>query len=240
MNFTSTILTACMIGLQAHAASDAFAAHKEALENILHEPVHHAPVYHEPVHHAAPVHHDTRHYSPEHLVTPHHNSLGGEHDYGQTHHSNQYGGDHDYQPHHNYTEGHHFTERPVHHANQEFEFDHYRPIEVSHEPIFHDAPAHASYDAFGHDYDTEHSAHISYRHHGDDEFHTEYSQSCGKKDYCHRFSRMLARDHHDEFTGHRRHDREEYYANDMKSNHLMTAYYVEPDSLVIHEDAIHA
>ena len=51
---------------------------------------------------------------------------------------------------------------------------------------------------------------------------------------------MLARDHHDEFTGHRRHDREEYYENAMKSNHLMTAYYVEPDSLVIHEDAIHA
>ena len=57
MNFASTILAAGMIGLQVRAASDAFAAHKKELDNILHETVVHAPVYREPVHYAAPIPH---------------------------------------------------------------------------------------------------------------------------------------------------------------------------------------
>ena len=59
MNFTSTILAAGMIGLQVRAASEAFAAHKEALDNLLV-----TPVYHEPVHYAAPVHHAPVYHTP--------------------------------------------------------------------------------------------------------------------------------------------------------------------------------
>ena len=60
MNFASTILTAGMIGLQVRAASEAFAAHKEALDNILHTPVHYAA----PVHHAVPVYHAPVYHTP--------------------------------------------------------------------------------------------------------------------------------------------------------------------------------
>jgi len=66
---------------------------------------------------------------------------------------------------------------------------------------------------------------------------------CGKKAYCSRFSHLLARDSHSHHGHHGYHDDyhhgDEWYSNSA-SNHLMTAYYVEPDSLVIHEDAIHA
>ena len=65
MNFASTILTAGMIGLQVRAASEAFAAHKEALDNLLVTPVYHEPVhYAAPVHHAVPVHHAPVYHTP--------------------------------------------------------------------------------------------------------------------------------------------------------------------------------
>ena len=61
MNFASTILAAGMIGLQVRAASDAFAAHKKELDNILYrEPVHYAA----PVPHAAPVYHTPVYHEP--------------------------------------------------------------------------------------------------------------------------------------------------------------------------------
>lgn len=106
--------------------------------------------------------------------------------------------------------------------------------------MYHDEPQHEAYDAFDHDYKTDVSEHVTYRHHGDDEWAGEFGASCGKKPYCSRFSHMLARDHR-EFRGHHEeHTGEERYANGLRSNHLMKAYYVEPDSVVIHEDAIHA
>ena len=37
MNFASTIIAASVLGLQASAARDSFAAHRMALESILHE-----------------------------------------------------------------------------------------------------------------------------------------------------------------------------------------------------------
>jgi len=75
MKFTTSILAAGMIGLQAKAARDAFAAHKMALETIFEEPVHHysTPAHHAPVHHAAPAYHHndfegeySHHYTPRH------------------------------------------------------------------------------------------------------------------------------------------------------------------------------
>jgi hypothetical protein len=101
--------------------------------------------------------------------------------------------------------------------------------------MYHETPAHESYDAFGHDFDTDHSKVVTYGH-GDDEWQHEWAASCGKTPYCSRFSKMLSRDSR-EYKGH--HDAD-FYANGLQSNHLMTAYYVEPDSVVIHEDAIHA
>ena len=170
MNFTSTILTAGMLGLTASAASDAFADYRMKLETMQHEEADNSRY----------AHHTSRHYVPEHV--------------GQS-----------------------YFEEPVHHT----------------------------YDAYAHDHDTERSEHISYKHkHGGEEFGKEYRESCGVKDYCHRFSQLLARDH-SEFSGRTpryedHHSRTEYYENNMKSNHLMTAYFVEPDSLIVHEDAIHA
>jgi hypothetical protein len=142
--------------------------------------------------------------------------------------------------HYDVDERRHHDTRYYEHEQQEYAY----PEHVVHErEVYHDAPKHDEYDAFDHDFKTEHSEHVSYRHHGDDEFHGEFSESCGVKDYCHRFSQLLSRDHH-ESTGHAHHEHhrgeEDYYENGLKSNHLMTAYYVEPDSLVIHEDAIHA
>lgn len=133
-----------------------------------------------------------------------------------------------------------YHEVPVHHESRRYEHEYAYPVEHT---VYHDAPSHDAYDAFDHDYKTEKAEHISYRHHGDDEFHGEFEESCGVKDYCHRFSQLLARDHH-EYTGRQHHEhhrgQEDHYENGLQSNHLMTAYYVEPDSLVIHEDAIHA
>ena len=63
---------------------------------------------------------------------------------------------------------------------------------------------------------------MTYKQEGDLEFHKEFDQSCGTKDFCSRFAQLLGRDHKEH------------------ANHMMTAYYVEPDSLVVHEDAIHA
>lgn len=74
---------------------------------------------------------------------------------------------------------------PVHHydnqeKNQAFTFDHYQTVEpvvapIVAPPVVYDTPAHTSYDAYGHDYDTEHSEHIAYRHHSaKDIFHDEY------------------------------------------------------------------
>ena len=130
----------------------------------------------------------------------------------------------------------------MHHESRRYEHEYAYPAHHETERlVYHDAPYHDQYDAFDHDYKTERAEHISYRHHGDDEFHGEFDESCGIKDYCKRFSHLLARDHH-EYTGHQTHEYhrgEDYeYENGLKSNHLMTAYYVEPDSLVIHEDAI--
>ena len=164
MQFTTSILAACMLGFQAFAASDAFAAHRMALESILEKPE-----------------------------------------------DNQY---------------HHYSRRYAY------------PEHIEHEAVvYHDAPTDV-YDAFGHDQQTEYSKYISYRHQGDDEFHTEWEESCGKKDYCQRYSQLLARDRHEYEARHHG----DYYENAMnhRSNHLMVAYYIEPDSLVIHEDAIHA
>lgn len=152
-----------MLGFQAHAAKDAFAAHKMALETLIPESEN---AYHTPVHHGRRV------------------------------------------------------------------YDHERSYVVD-EPV-HDV----AYDAYDHDYDTERKEYLSYRHHGDDEFTSEYDQSCGKKEYCHRFAQYLARGHH-EYRGHQEYASEHHmYENGMAQNHLMTAYYVEPDSVVVHEDAI--
>jgi len=106
--------------------------------------------------------------------------------------------------------------------------------------MYHEPLAHESYDAYDHDYKTDLSEHVTYRHHGDDEWTHEWSASCGKKPYCSRFSKMLSRDAHEYRGHHDEHAGEEWYSNAARSNHLMTAYFVEPDSVVIHEDAIHA
>ena len=66
MNFTTSILTAGMLGLQAYAARDAFAAHRQALETILdqeHDYYGEHPVRHYDVVDAP--HHESRHYDHE-------------------------------------------------------------------------------------------------------------------------------------------------------------------------------
>lgn len=141
LNFSATIVAAGMLGVCAHAASDAFAAHRLALESI----------------------------------------VDGE--------QNTYG----------------------HHSTRLYEGEHY-PYAEAHD-VYLEAPAHDEYDAFDHDYDTDRSKHISYRHQGDEEFHTEYSESCGVRDYCHRFSKMLSRDQR-EYKGHHEYRRGEEYEYD--------------------------
>ena len=90
---------------------------------------------------------------------------------------------------------------PIHHASYVHPHEpyaspiHHDPYPYVHEHSVLEVPAHDEYDAFGHDYDTERSTHISYPHRGDHEFHKEYAESCGVRDYCHRFSQMLSRDH---------------------------------------------
>jgi hypothetical protein len=65
MNFTATILAAGMLGFQAHAASDAFAAHRLALESIL------EPTDANAEDNYYTTHHTTRSYYPEdHYVYP--------------------------------------------------------------------------------------------------------------------------------------------------------------------------
>ena len=170
MTFTTTILTAGMLGFTASAASDAFAAHRMELESLMHE-----------------------------------------------------------QP--KYGEAHRGGHRQQHHRDNQYHQEY-----IPEHGLYHDdEPVHSEYDAFAHDYDTDYSEHISYRHQGDEQFHKEYKESCGVKDYCHRFASLLARDSR-EYVGHK-HD---YYENGAKSNHMMNTYFVEPDSLVVHEDAIHA
>lgn len=51
---------------------------------------------------------------------------------------------------------------------------------------------------------------------------------------------MLARDSHEYRGHHEEHVGEEWHANRAKNNHLVKAYFVEPDSVTVHEDAIHA
>ena len=126
---------------------------------------------------------------------------------------------------------------PIHHASYVHPHAgyaspiHHDPYPYVHEHSVLEVPAHDEYDAFGHDYDTERSTHISYPQRGDHEFHKEYAESCGVRDYCHRFSQMISRDHA-QYKSH------EYVRNGVQSNHLMTSYYIEPNSLVVHEDAI--
>ena len=67
MNFTTSILAAGMLGFKAFAASDAFAAHRLALETMFEGPHH----YSTPVHHNNQYHHDSRHYEHEYATYPH-------------------------------------------------------------------------------------------------------------------------------------------------------------------------
>ena len=76
MNPTAKILTAGLLGMQAQAASDAFAAHKMALETIL------EPENGRAYHHEAPLHHEGRRdYIVGHEVPVHHQSRAYEHEY---------------------------------------------------------------------------------------------------------------------------------------------------------------
>ena len=176
MNPTAKIVAAGMLGLQAQAARDAFAAHKMALESIL-EP-----------HHEVPLHHN------EYLV------------------------EHEHPLH---QQSHHYEEQYRHHYDQEREAHHYAPVE-DHRYYDHDQPVHhASYDRYEHEYTTERHSH--------DELRKTYEETCSKKDYCDRFAQLLAHNQHDWV--------EDEYAH--YSNHVTAAYFVEPDSLVVHEDAIH-
>jgi len=287
MNFASTIIAASVVGAQAHAARDTFAAHRMALESILHEQPHHeAPVHHnyahEAPHHEAPVHHNYAHEAPHHEAPAHHNYAheaphheapahhnyaheaprheAPHHNYSYDHVSRHEQPHHEAPVHHNYAHEaphheaprHNYThEAPAHHRNQHHEteyvdFPDQHTREVYHRGYDEDDYSHHEpvethdYDAFAHDEDTERTPHISYRHHGDDEWKKE--KPCGDREYCHRFASMLARDHK-EFShqyGEHSYRDEEHFENNMKSNHLSQAYYVVPDSLVVHEDAIHA
>lgn len=147
-NFTASIIAATMLGYQAHAARDAFAAHRMALEAILDE-VHHDSYEH------APEHHERRIYA--------HEDVHEDYDHPVEH------------------VGRHYVHEDIHE-----DYDHH-PVE--HEHVHYHEPHHVdTYDAFDHDYDTEHSEHVTYRHHGDDEYVDEYAQGCGLKPFCQRFS----------------------------------------------------
>ena len=68
------------------------------------------------------------------------------------------------------------------------------------EHVYYDHPDHEEYDAYQHDKDTDYSTSVTYGHGGDQTFHTEFDETCGKKEFCSKFSRLLARDTH-EFVG---------------------------------------
>ena len=109
--------------------------------------------------------------------------------------------------------------------------------------MYHGPAAHESYDAFDHDYSTDASETISYGHqYGKTQWEDEWATMCGRKAFCARFSHLIGRDAVEYGGHHEEHDGERWYekSNHMQSNHLSTSYYVEPDSVVIHEDAIHA
>ena len=97
--------------------------------------------------------------------------------------------------------------------------------------MYQGPPPHETYDAYDRDYKADISKAVSYGH-DETEWSHEYEATCGKRPYCARFSHMLSRDSR-EFIGH-----EAGFANGMSSNHLSTSYFIEPDSVVVHEDAI--
>jgi len=125
-------------------------------------------------------------------------------------------------PHHY---GHYDNYVDEHHAYRTVEHEYAVPAEHT---VYYDAPVH------GVDHHVPYDQKMTYDHDHDDEFHEEYDQTCGKKTYCHRFAQELA---HDRGYGLHR-DSEEWYNGVPHQNSLMAAYYVVPDSLVIHEDAI--
>lgn len=87
--------------------------------------------------------------------------------------------------------------------DEELHYDHRHEHEdvYYHEPEPHYVHEPEEYSGYDHDFNTEYEPHVSYRHHDDDEFHKEFDQSCGVKDYCHRFAQMISRDH-GEYEGH--------------------------------------
>ena len=115
---------------------------------------------------------------------------------------------------------HHYVHGPkqTHYSNQEAF-------------MYQGPPPHETYDAYDRDYKADISKAVSYGH-DETEWAHEYEATCGKRPYCARFSHMLSRDTR-EFIGH-----EAGFANGMSSNHLSTSYFIEPDSVVVHEDAI--
>ena len=118
-------------------------------------------------------------------------------------------------------------------------YSHYVPeyhtayVHGSHEDHGYEVKKHADLDTY--DYDTGLSKHVTYKQHNPkDVFADEYDETCGVKAYCSRFAQMLARDH----RGKMYEDHHVMRQNGAQSNHLMSAYFVVPNSLVVHEDAI--
>jgi hypothetical protein len=70
MNFTTKTLAAGILGMQAHAASDAFASHRMALEAIL----------------GGETQHETRHYASERHERSAHDSEDREYEHHLDHH----------------------------------------------------------------------------------------------------------------------------------------------------------
>ena len=105
-------------------------------------------------------------------------------------------------------------------ANAEDRHDYYSRKEQDHS-VYRGFDDEETYDRYHTTTTDEHDRRGHYEHHK--AFDKEYDESCGKRDYCRRFAHLLAGDHHDSYA-----------------NHLTTTYFVEPDSLVVHEDAIAA
>ena len=227
MNFTTTILTAGMLALQASAASEALANHRQALESILGEQNHYT----------------TRHYAPEYVAPVHHYNEPKEDNYTTL------------SPHYAYHDAHTYAATtepyvPVDHQYRETYGGGYYPgyhysnetEEQEENDYYHHyggAP-HQDADPFEHVFDSEYQPHIAYRHYGGkhEEFGSQYKEVCGKKQFCDQFSKLLRKDHDEHLVRHHGDYYQHEYNNGIQDNHSFSTYFVEPDSMVVHEDSI--